>query len=87
MVRAIVIPHDAGKPVRIQELPDIGDFQETVDGWIEPKEIHQLEATLYVNASAYKRRLPFNSRASGSSPVVWCHSGCSLWWVEGQAVR
>ena len=25
--------------------------------------------------------------SSGSSPVVWCHSGCSLWWVEGQAVR
>ncbi|MFV4912459.1 TniQ family protein [Microbacterium lacticum] len=27
------------------------------------------------------------ARTGGSSPVVWCHSGCSLWWVEGQAVR
>lgn len=35
MVKSIVIPHDETRPPRLQEMADIGAFQEAVDGWLE----------------------------------------------------
>jgi len=69
MVRAIVIPHDAGLPLRVQELPGIGAFQEAVDGWIEAVDIPQFGVTIYVNEEGLVWRMPFNSRAS----FLWWH--------------
>lgn len=76
-MRAIVIPHDAGTALRVQELHGVGAFQEAVGGWIEPKEIPQLHSTLYVNGAGLEKRLPFNSRAT----ALW------LFHAKGRAIR
>lgn len=49
MVKSIVTPHDETRPPRLQEMPDIGAFQEAVDGWLEIIEVPGMGATLYVN--------------------------------------
>ncbi len=49
-----------------QEFPDLGALQE--GGYIEPREIPKLDATLYFNEAGPTQGLPFNVRAS------------ALWW-------
>lgn len=64
MVTGIVIPHDGGGDLRIQELASIGDFQEIAGGWLEPIEIESLGVTAWANEGARAEHSSFNSRAT-----------------------
>lgn len=68
MVRSILIPNDGGGDVRLQELAALGDFQEAVDGFLEPVEIPALGLTVWTNEAALRQRAGVNSRAT------------ALWW-------
>ena len=46
MVKSIVVPHDTSQPPRMQEMADIGGFQEAVDGWLEFLEVPGIGATM-----------------------------------------
>lgn len=59
----MVIPHDETRPSRLQEMADIGAFQEAVDGWLEIIEVPGMGATLYVNEAAHRDFAPLNTRA------------------------
>lgn len=64
MVRGIVIPADAEKPLEQRDFAQLEDYQAAVDGWIEAVDIHGLGVTVYVNEEGLLRHLPPNSRAS-----------------------
>lgn len=67
MVKSIVILHDETRPPRLQEMADIGAFQEAVDGWLEIIEVPGMGATLYVNEAANRNFAPLNTRAMALS--------------------
>jgi len=69
MVRSIVIPHDPARSPRLRHLATAGDFQEAVDGWLEPIEMPAVGVTVYVNEAARREHYPINCRAM------------ALWWL------
>ncbi|MCI9857235.1 DUF3846 domain-containing protein [Microbacterium proteolyticum] len=69
MVKSIVIPHDESQRPRLQEMVDIGAFQEAVDGWLELIEAPAIGVTIYVNEAAQRDNAPLNQRAM------------ALWWL------
>lgn len=69
MVRSIVIPHDPARSPRLRHLATASEFQEAVDGWLEPIEMPALGATVYVNEAARREHHPINCRAM------------ALWWL------
>ncbi|WP_420364235.1 hypothetical protein AAEP80_09635 [Curtobacterium sp. L3-7] len=71
MVKCIVIPHDEGRPPRLQEMPDIGAFPEAVDGGLEIIEAPGMNATMYVNEAAHRDFAPLNTRAMA---LAWLHA-------------
>ncbi|VXB66982.1 DUF3846 domain-containing protein [Frigoribacterium sp. 9N] len=71
MVKSIVIPHDTAQPPRMQELADIGSFQEVVDGWLELVDVPGVGATIYVNEEAQRHHAPANTRAMA---IRWLYS-------------
>ena len=71
MVKNIVIPHDETRAPRLQEMADIGAFQEAVDGWLEIIEVPGMGATLYVNEAAQRDFAPLNTRAMA---LTWLYA-------------
>jgi hypothetical protein len=69
MVRSIVIPHDPARSPRLRHLASASEFQDAVDGWLEPIEIPALGVTVYVNEAARREHHPINCRAM------------ALWWL------
>lgn len=67
MVKSIVIPHGESQHPRLQEMADIGAFQEAVDGWLELIEAPAIGVTIYVNEAAQRDYAPLNQRAM----AVW----------------
>ena len=71
MLKSIVIPHNAAIPPRLQEMADVGSFQEAVDGWIEIVEVPGVGATIYGSEEAQRNRAPANARAMA---IRWLYS-------------
>ncbi|WP_424447925.1 DUF3846 domain-containing protein [Microbacterium arborescens] len=71
MVKSIVIPYDGTRPPRLQEMADIGAFQEAVDGWLEIIEVPGMGVTMYVNEAAHRDFAPLNTRAMA---LRWLYS-------------
>ncbi|WP_375384043.1 DUF3846 domain-containing protein [uncultured Microbacterium sp.] len=69
MVKSIVIPHDPSRSPRLKHLATADEFQEAVDGWLEPIEMPAVGVTMYVNEAARRERQPINCRAM------------ALWWL------
>lgn len=71
MVKSIVIPHDETRRTRLQEMADIGAFQEAVDGSLEIIEVPGMGATRYVNEAAHRDFAPLNTRAMA---LTWLYA-------------
>ncbi|GAA4383327.1 DUF3846 domain-containing protein [Agromyces bauzanensis] len=69
MVRSIVIPHDPARSPRLRHLATASEFQDAVDGWLEPIEMPALGVTVYVNEAARREHHPINCRAM------------AIWWL------
>lgn len=69
VVRSIVIPHDSARSPRLRHLATASEFQDAVDGWLEPIELPAVGVTVYVNEAARREHHPINCRAM------------ALWWL------
>lgn len=70
MVKGIYVPTDESEPLEQREFASLEDYQQSVGGWIEAVDVHDLGITVYVNEEGLLRHLQCNPRAS------------FLWWYH-----
>lgn len=67
MSRGLVIPAVPFLPLTEQDFLGLGDFQEAVQGYIEPVQLGSPQFVLYVNEEGKQRQMSINTRAT----VLW----------------
>ena len=75
MVRGIYIPSNEDRALEERGLSTLDEYQAAVDGPIEPVDLVNVSATIYVNEEGLLRHLPLNARAT------------FLWWYHVPAAR
>lgn len=70
MPKGLYVPHDPSEPVEVREFASIEDYQEAVQGWIDPVRIDDLNVVVYVNDEGLLQHMPFNSRVTF---LLWYH--------------
>ena len=64
MVKGIFIPAEDMLPIVEDEYESLAEYQDAVDGYIEPVDLVSQGCTIYVNEEGLLRQLPFNPRAT-----------------------
>lgn len=66
MLKVLLIPAEAEKPVEVKEIGDdlLTAFQSLVDGDIEAIGLNEPPAVMYMNEEGKLRGLPYNDRAT-----------------------
>lgn len=75
MAKGIYIPVEPDSPLEVREFASLEDYQQAVGGLIEPVDLVDVGATIYVNEEGLVYELPFNPRAT------------FMWWLHVPAAK